>query len=96
MLTITPKVINGHAMLTGKYPRTGLDPQTHIVNMEVTMFWDGLFHVFTWIATAVGLALLWRATGRPDVSGPCCLGRVAGNRRSDDEYQLPSSNDGMT
>ena len=31
------------------------------------MVWDGLFHAFTWITTAVGIGLLWRAGGRPDV-----------------------------
>jgi uncharacterized membrane protein len=31
------------------------------------MFWDGLFHAFTWIMTVLGLALLWRAFGRADV-----------------------------
>jgi uncharacterized membrane protein len=31
------------------------------------MLWDGLFHAFTWAATAAGLALLWRAVRRPDV-----------------------------
>lgn len=30
------------------------------------MFWDGLFHAFTWIMTVAGLALLWRAVKRPD------------------------------
>lgn len=31
------------------------------------MFWDGLFHVLTWVMTAAGLALLWRAGQRSDV-----------------------------
>ncbi len=37
-----------------------------IVSMKVNMFWDGLFHAFTWLVTAGGLALLWRASVRPD------------------------------
>ena len=32
------------------------------------MFWDGLFHVMTWLMTAVGLALLWHAVRRPNVA----------------------------
>jgi uncharacterized membrane protein len=40
------------------------------------MFWDGLFHAFTWIMTVAGLALLWRAMGRPEVphSGTTLVG----------------------
>ena len=73
------QILQWHQMLTGKYPRTGLDPQAIIVNMEVNMFWDGLFHAITWLATAIGLALLWRAMGRADVprSTPTLLGSLA-------------------
>ncbi len=42
-------------MLSAKLPRTTL------VNAEINMFWDGLFHAFTWTMTVIGLALLWRA-----------------------------------
>jgi uncharacterized membrane protein len=31
------------------------------------MFWDGLFHVLTWLMTAVGLALLWHAVRQRNV-----------------------------
>lgn len=40
-------------------------PPTDLVNAEINMFWDGLFHAFTWTMTAIGLALLWRAVKRP-------------------------------
>ncbi|MDG3007846.1 DUF2243 domain-containing protein [Paludisphaera mucosa] len=43
-------------------------PPTTLVNVEITMFWDGLFHAFTWMTTALGLALLWRAGLRSDVA----------------------------
>ncbi|AMV38061.1 DUF2243 domain-containing protein [Planctomyces sp. SH-PL62] len=43
-------------------------PPTTVVNLEINMFWDGLFHAFTWITTALGLALLWRAGLRSDVA----------------------------
>jgi uncharacterized membrane protein len=35
--------------------------------MKYNMVWDGLFHAFTWIMTATGLALLWRAGQKPNV-----------------------------
>ncbi len=38
-----------------------------LVAMKTNMLWDGLFHAFTWVMTAVGLALLWRAGQRSDV-----------------------------
>jgi len=33
-----------------------------VPNLQINTFWDGLFHAATWVATAVGLALLWRAS----------------------------------
>jgi uncharacterized membrane protein len=38
-----------------------------LVTMKYNMIWDGLFHAFTWMMTAVGLALLWRAGQKPNV-----------------------------
>jgi uncharacterized membrane protein len=35
--------------------------------MKYNMVWDGVFHAFTWIMTAVGIALLWRAGQKPNV-----------------------------
>jgi uncharacterized membrane protein len=49
------QLLQTHGMLTGKHPKTDL------VNFEVNMFWDGLFHLCTWLATAAGIALLFRA-----------------------------------
>ena len=40
-------------------------PPTTVAGLEVNTLWDGLFHAATWIATAAGLALLWRAARRP-------------------------------
>jgi uncharacterized membrane protein len=40
---------------------------TDLVNVKINMFWDGLFHAFTWLVTVIGLGLLWRAGGRPEV-----------------------------
>lgn len=39
-------------------------PPITLVNVEINMFWDGVFHAFAWVMTAVGIALLWRATQR--------------------------------
>jgi uncharacterized membrane protein len=63
------QILQWHNMLTGPqyFPKTVDDPQAVIRNMQVNMFWDGLFHAFTWMTTAIGLALLWRAGQRPDV-----------------------------
>ena len=55
------QILQWHHMLTARLPATDL------VNLKVNMVWDGLFHAFTWLTTVVGLALLWRATGRRDV-----------------------------
>lgn len=50
-----------HNMLSNWIPRTTL------VNEEINMFWDGLFHAFCLIATLAALYLLWRSITRPDV-----------------------------
>lgn len=62
------QILQVHHMLTARYPKTGVDAQTALVNLQINMFWDGLFHAFTWLMTAVGLALLWRAVQRGDVA----------------------------
>ena len=50
-----------HNMLSASLPKTS------IPNIEINMFWDGLFHAFTWLTTAAGLALLWRAGKHAEV-----------------------------
>lgn len=43
------QILQVHNMLSGKrFPDT-------LVNAEINMFWDGLFHAFTWTATLIGL-----------------------------------------
>jgi uncharacterized membrane protein len=63
------QLLQFHNMLSGPdyYPKTGLAPDVIVVNMEINMFWDGLFHVFTWLMTVIGLAMLWHAGERADV-----------------------------
>jgi uncharacterized membrane protein len=55
------QILQWHNMLSSRLPPTDL------VTMKVNMVWDGLFHAFTWLMTAIGLGLLWRAGGRPEV-----------------------------
>ena len=57
------QILQFHNMLSGAgyFPKTGLPPETIVVNMEINMFWDGLFHVLTWCMTVAGLTLLWQA-----------------------------------
>lgn len=49
-----------------------------LVGAKVNMVWDGLFHAFVWLATAAGIAMLWRAAKRPDVilSGRAFVGSL--------------------
>jgi uncharacterized membrane protein len=49
------QVLQAHSMLSAKLP------QDTLVNVKTSMVWDGLFHALTWLATAIGLSLLWHA-----------------------------------
>jgi uncharacterized membrane protein len=66
------QVLQVHNMLSAKRPKDS------ILNMQINMFWDGLFHAFTWVLTALGLWLLWKAVRRRDVplSGRTLLGAM--------------------
>jgi uncharacterized membrane protein len=55
------QLLQWHGMLSSRLPPTDL------VSMKINMFWDGLFHAFTWLMTVLGLGLLWRAGQRPEV-----------------------------
>lgn len=55
------QILQWHSMLSSRLPPTDL------VTMKINMFWDGLFHAFTWLMTVLGLGLLWRAGQRPEV-----------------------------
>ncbi|MVN78647.1 DUF2243 domain-containing protein [Hymenobacter sp. HMF4947] len=55
------QILQWHNMLSGQVP-----PDT-LVRAKINMYWDGLFHAAVWVLTAVGLRLLWAATGRADV-----------------------------
>jgi uncharacterized membrane protein len=55
-----------HNMLSAKYPVKDVPLEQQVVNLEVNMFWDGLFHLSTWTITAIGIAMLWHAVRRHD------------------------------
>jgi uncharacterized membrane protein len=55
------QILQWHNMLST------IRPPTDIITMKYNMLWDGLFHAFTWIVTAAGLARLWNAGQRDDV-----------------------------
>ncbi len=66
------QILQWHNMLSNVLPPLDL------VSAKVNMVWDGLFHAFTWITTAVGVALLFRAGGRLDAawSGRLLIGAM--------------------
>jgi uncharacterized membrane protein len=55
------QILQWHHMLSSQ----GDYPVTTVAGLEVNTLWDGLFHAATYVATAVGLALLWSASRRP-------------------------------
>lgn len=68
------QILQWHSMLSSTRPPIDL------VAMKYNMLWDGLFHAFTWLMTAAGLARLWAAGKRPEVpwSTPTLLGSLLG------------------
>jgi uncharacterized membrane protein len=69
------QILQWHNMLSSVHPPTDL------VAMKYNMLWDGLFHAFTWVVTALGVGRLWQAGKRPEVPwstrtflGSLCLG----------------------
>jgi uncharacterized membrane protein len=61
------QLLQTHNMLSARYPTRGIPNDQLVVNLEINMFWDGLFHVLTWVMTAIGIALLWGAAKNPKV-----------------------------
>jgi uncharacterized membrane protein len=53
-------------------------PPTDLSNLKYNTLWDGLFHAFTYIFVAIGLAILWRAASRPHLkwSGKMLTGTI--------------------
>jgi uncharacterized membrane protein len=55
------QILQLHNMLTGVIPKDS------IANIEINMFWDGIFHAFTWLMTMAGVAMLFRIGQRPNI-----------------------------
>ena len=64
------QILQLHNMLSNRVLRTTL------VNEEINMFWDGLFHAFCYVVVLVGLRMLWGAVTRSDalLSGKIVVG----------------------
>jgi uncharacterized membrane protein len=58
-----------HQLLQWHHVLSREHPMTTVAGLEVNTFWDGLFHVFSWIAVAVGVGLLWSARRRSNRLG---------------------------
>lgn len=56
------QILQWHNMLSA------VRPPLDLVSMKYNMLWDGLFHAFTWLVTALGVLRLWTAGRRPDVA----------------------------
>jgi uncharacterized membrane protein len=54
------QILQWHHMLTD-HGRYAAYPRTTVADLEDNTLADGLFHAGTWVATVVGLILLWRA-----------------------------------
>jgi uncharacterized membrane protein len=54
------QVLQWHHLLTGA-DRYDAYPDVTAADLERNTLWDGIFHTGTWVATVVGLFLLWRA-----------------------------------
>ncbi|MDB4944560.1 MAG: hypothetical protein JWP97_4094 [Labilithrix sp.] len=66
------QILQWHNMLSS------VRPPTDLVAMKYNMVWDGLFHAFTWIVTALGIRKLWKLGRRDDVpwSTPTFVGSL--------------------
>ena len=56
------QVLQWHHMLTS----AGY-PANTVPNLELNVFWDGIFHMSTYVFTALGLYILWRYSRRNHV-----------------------------
>lgn len=57
-----------HQLLQWHHMFTGVETSSTVAGLELNTLGDGLFHLLDWLLTLVGLALLWQANQRPDVS----------------------------
>jgi uncharacterized membrane protein len=59
-----------HQLLQWHHMLSASIAPTDVVGIKVNMFWDGLFHAFTWAVTVAGLLLLWRSEQRRAATWP--------------------------
>jgi uncharacterized membrane protein len=52
------QLLQFHNMLSARLP------PTTVVNLEINMFWDGVFHAFCWLMSVLGLGMLWQVVHR--------------------------------
>ncbi len=57
-----------HQLLQWHHMFTSVETSKTVAGLELNTVGDGLFHLFDWILTLTGIALLWRVGQRPDVS----------------------------
>ncbi|WP_017654289.1 DUF2243 domain-containing protein [Fortiea contorta] len=57
-----------HQILQWHHMLSDVRSLTTISNIDLNMRWDGLFHAFDLLLTVIGVALLWSAGGRDDIT----------------------------
>lgn len=60
--------ITFHQILQVHNMMSAVKPNESIVNLEINMFWDGLFHAVCWIFTITGVAALFSAAKQREES----------------------------
>ena len=51
-----------HQILQWHHLISHVEPATTVLGLEVNTFWDGLFHLATYVMTVLGVALVWSCT----------------------------------
>lgn len=66
------QILQTHSMMSADRPPISS------IDIEINMFWDGLFHLVTWSTTLAGVIVLFAAGRRADRfwNGPCLAGAM--------------------
>lgn len=62
-----------HQVLQWHHMTSAIDPPSSVEALERNTLADGLFHAVAWLATALGVLLLWRAAGMSRTGAPGSL-----------------------
>ncbi len=67
-----------HQLLQWHHMFTSVETSDTVRGLELNTLGDGLFHLFDWVLTLVGITLLWRVSRDPDAekSTPLFLGAL--------------------